>query len=195
MMIEKLELLDQSIVLFANGLNNSFFDSLMWIISGKLTWFPFYLCLIILFNYFFGLKKGMIFVVGAVLSIALADLFSVHLFKNVFLRYRPSHNLLLMDHLKFHVFENGDLYRGGTYGFVSSHAANFAAILGFSYFVLKNHVAYLLTFFIFIWAVVAFSRMYLGVHYLSDVIVGGLLGLLIAYVLYKIFHKIVQRIN
>ena len=73
---------------------------------------------------FFGWKKALVIVLLGGVAVGLADLSSKYLFKEVFLRYRPSHNLLLKD--KIHLVNN---YRGGMYGFVSSHSANMFAIV------------------------------------------------------------------
>jgi len=185
-LIETLENIDQKILLLINGLNSPFFDDLMWLISTPLFGVPFYLLFFIIAYRFFGWKKAFIIILLGGLSVALSDLSSKYLFKEVFLRYRPSHNLMLEN--KIHLVNN---YKGGMYGFVSSHAANMFAIavsLG-SFFYRKNkRVIY----FMLVWAgIIAYSRMYLGVHYPSDILVGGVLGAFIGFVIYKLSNKLV----
>ena len=128
-MIEWLESIDREIVLAVNGMHSPFLDELMWLISGRLTWIPLYLYLFFIVLKEIGSKKAIVFLVFVLLSVAFSDLISVHLFKNVFLRYRPSHNLLIMDQLHFYQEAPGKFYRGGEYGFISSHAANIFAII------------------------------------------------------------------
>ncbi len=82
---------------------------------------------------FLGLKKlerqqFVFFVVSALLAVVLADLISVYCFKEVFLRYRPSHNTFLTNRLHLYEIKPGEFYQGGMYGFISSHAANFFAL-------------------------------------------------------------------
>jgi undecaprenyl-diphosphatase len=182
-----LEHIDRSIVLAINGLNTPFLDELMWLISSKALWFPMYA--ILLFLAFKKLNRSVLFLflLFAVLSIVSADLVSVHFFKNVFLRYRPSHNLLIENQLHYYLKSNGELYKGGDYGFVSSHAANFAAIFTFCWLSLKEYYPRLIWVFILSCALICFSRIYLGVHYLSDVIVGSMVGIGVAYLLYRLF--------
>lgn len=178
-MFETLEALDRQLLLLINGANTPFLDQLMWIVSGKLTWIPLYALLL-----FFICKKAgknwwiMLICIG--LAILLADQISVNCFKNVIQRYRPTRNLEIGNLV--HVVNN---YRGGKYGFVSSHAANtFAISMLVCLFFKKKAVWYGMM----AWAVlVCYSRMYLGVHYPADIVCGGLLGLACGYAAYK-FH-------
>ena len=191
-----LEKIDQSIVLAINGWHTPFLDEIMWIISSKLVWIPFYLFLIYLAAKKHTLKQTLFFTVLAILSVILSDVISTYCFKEVFLRYRPSHNLLLSDKLHFYENKPGEFYRGGQYGFISSHAANFFAIAVFVGYSLKNYYPKLLFTLISIASIVCFSRIYLGVHYLSDVFVGGIVGSTIALILSKfIFNRFRENLK
>jgi undecaprenyl-diphosphatase len=84
-------------------------------------------------------------------------------------RLRPSHDPVIGNQI--HIVNN---YRGGLYGFISSHAANTFAIAVFLALLFKRKV---FTISIIIWAsIVSFSRIYLGVHYPGDVLCGAILG-------------------
>ena len=193
--METLEAIDRSIVLAINGMNSPFLDEVMWIISERVTWVPLYLLIIFLFFKLYGVKKTAIFLLVAIATVAVADLISVHLFKNIFERYRPSHHALLTDKLHFYKFESGDFYKGGQYGFVSSHATNFLAIATFSMLALKRKYSFLMPLLIGSGFLILFSRIYLGVHYLSDVFVGSLLGFGVAYLMHRfVFIPILRKI-
>ncbi len=195
-MIDFLEEIDRSIVIAVNSWNSPFWDEFMWIVSDKLTWIPFYVFILFLFYKKEGWKKSGVFLLGVILAVAIADLSSVHLFKEVFQRYRPSHNLLLENDLHFHQFEDGKFYQGGMYGFVSSHAANFFAVCTFAYLTLKKYYSKLIYFLLFVVLIVCYSRLYLGVHYLSDVFVGGVVGVFASWLTYKyVFLPLVGRIK
>jgi undecaprenyl-diphosphatase len=153
----------------------------MWGLSSKIIWIPMYAYLLYLLIKLYK-KQTWIIILGIIIGVALADSLSVALFKNVFLRFRPSHNPALegLVHLV-----NG--YKGGDYGFISSHAANTFALAGFLAHFLKARFRYF-SIFIYSWAVVVcYSRIYLGVHYPSDVICGGLFGSIIALVVLKAY--------
>ena len=192
-MIEWLESIDREIVLAVNGMHSPFLDELMWLISGRLTWVPLYLYLFFIVLKKIGSKKAVVFLVFVLLSVAFSDLISVHLFKNVFLRYRPSHNLLIMDQLHFYQEAHGKFYRGGEYGFISSHAANFFAIITCVSLLFGEKKKKLKFILIAIGLIICLSRIYLGVHYFSDVLVGALVGSLVAFLLFQAgFKKIIN---
>jgi undecaprenyl-diphosphatase len=130
---------------------------------------------------------------GLTLSILLADQISVHLFKNGFERYRPSHNEELKYLLHFYEVKPGEYYQGGKYGFVSSHAANFFAMIAFIFPFYKEKKKWILAGLILIGILVAISRIYLGVHYFSDVLVGATLGILVGFSIRNLVKVIFKK--
>lgn len=147
----------------------------MFSVSGTVTWIPVYLVFLYFVFKTYG-KRGWYIILLVVITIALVDQGTVHLFKNVFHRLRPSHEPALAGLV--HIV-NG--YSGGDYGFVSSHAANNFALITFLGYFLRRSYSWLFPV-MFVWAaLIAYSRMYLGVHYPGDVLCGGLYGALIGY--------------
>lgn len=184
-----LESIDHWLVLSINGLHNPVMDQFFWIVSAKLTWIPFYLLLV--FLYWRKSKQALptvFFVILAIICVALADIISTQGFKEFFQRYRPSHHNTLSEKLHFYKL-NGEDYRGGQFGFVSSHAANFAALLMWCGLNLRKVYPRIAWFFAGIFILVVLSRIYLGVHYPSDVLVGGLLGAVIAYLIFRLSKR------
>jgi undecaprenyl-diphosphatase len=195
-MIEWFESIDRFIVLTINSWNTPFLDEIMWTISERITWAPLYFLLIYLGFKSLGWKKALLFVACAILAVGLTDFISSGLIKNWVARYRPSHHLLLTDVLHFYTMENGEQYKGGMYGFVSSHAGNFFAIAWMAGWVLKPYYPRVLATLLGVSVVVSFSRIYLGVHYLSDIIGGMVIGTIVAVLVYRhLYNRISKKIE
>jgi undecaprenyl-diphosphatase len=191
--MNKLESIDRAIVLFVNGLNTPLLDEIMWFLSGRFSLIPLYLLLLILLKSQNSWRNTFIILSGLTLSILLADQISVHLFKNGFERYRPSHNEELKYLLHFYEVKPGEYYQGGKYGFVSSHAANFFAMIAFIFPFYKEKKKWILAGLILIGILVAISRIYLGVHYFSDVLVGATLGILVGFSIRNLVKVIFKK--
>jgi undecaprenyl-diphosphatase len=182
-LIEFLKHIDQQLFIFLNGIHNSFFDTIVWWYSNKYFWFPFY-AFLIFFLIKRDKKKGTLAVLALIILVTLSDQGSVHLFKNVFQRYRPCHNIDLQSIV--HIVNNKC---GGKFGFVSSHASNAFAMAVFTLLYFKNKKY---TWIILVWAtLMAYSRIYLGVHYPADVVCGGLFGGILGYFVFYIYSKLV----
>jgi undecaprenyl-diphosphatase len=177
--------LDTRIFLLINGLHAPFLDSFMQAISFKFFWIPLYLFFLILLIKQYKIKTVLL-VVFVALTITLSDQICLHFFKNVFMRYRPCHNLLLA--AKVHLVDNC----GGKYGFISSHAANSFALAFFLFQFLKEK--YIWATALFVWAaLVGYSRIYLGQHYPSDILVGAIVGISIAWLTVKLYFYTQQN--
>jgi undecaprenyl-diphosphatase len=180
--ITTLQQLDKELFLIINGLHNKFFDFIMYWISEKLIWIPFYLFLIVLLVKYYA-RESIYLIVSVIILVALTDIISVHLFKNIFLRLRPCHDPELAGLV--HLVNNKC---GGSYGFISSHSSNhFAMAIFITGFLGKINP--LFTPGLILWAVlISYSRVYLGVHYPGDVITGALAGGILGYAFVLIYH-------
>lgn len=185
--LSQLSKIDREILLAINGLHTPFWDNVMWFASGTLTWLPFYCLLAGLLIYKFK-KKGlpMLLLVGVL--ILFSDQIASGLLKPLVLRLRPSHEPDLMSQL--HFVNN---YLGGLYGFVSSHAANVFALAFYLGFVASKKIPWL-PYILFPWALfVSLSRVYLGVHYPSDVLVPVLFAWPLAYGMARLYFFLIKR--
>ncbi len=181
-MLEILNQLDQELLLFLNSINSPFFDSFMFLLSGKLVWAAFYLAIIVQIYRTYGWKNCVYLVVAIALVITCCDQLASGFLKPTFQRFRPSRSPEISNLV--HIV-NG--YTGGKYGFASSHAANVFGLATFCSLLFHNRK---LSLFLFSWAaLVSYSRIYLGVHYPGDIIVGTAIGLFFGYLIFKILPK------
>lgn len=199
-MLEQLLHIDTEILLAINGWHASWADTLMWIVSAKTTWIPLYLLLIGLLVWRYRqsaptpikwLQKVpacVVMIVVIALAVGAADFIASGILKDWVARPRPSRvpELEGMLHLV-----NG--YKSGQYGFVSSHAANTMAVALLFSLIWRNKIA---TVGLMLWvAANCYSRMYLGVHYPTDILGGLIVGSLVAVGGYWLLgrYRLVER--
>ena len=163
---------DQELFLWLNGYHTPFWDTVMAAVTYKFTWIPLYVLMVYSLYTRFG-RKAIGYFLCMVVVIILADKISSGVFKPYFMRLRPCYDPVI-----------GSLVHnlvgcGGKYGFVSSHAATSFGI-AVSYNLLADSRIKLAPLF-YVWAFVySYSRIYVGVHYPLDILVGALVGVLSA---------------
>lgn len=181
--------IDARLLLIVNGAHSPFFDSVMWCISGRWIWVPFYAVLAYLLFRRMSWKRASICLVTIGLIILAADQTCATLIRPEIGRLRPA-NLNNPLSSFVHVV-NG--YRGGRHGFPSCHAANTFALAVFMSLVIRHKW---FTVMMFSWAfVVSYSRMYLGVHYFGDLFCGATIGSLFAVLFYYLQNYLFKRLN
>ncbi|MFZ4456042.1 MAG: phosphatase PAP2 family protein [Bacteroidales bacterium] len=176
---------DSFLTLLINGAHSPFFDQVFFNISEKWMWIPLYVAILFVFFRKEG-KQAWWFFLSLIIVVLLSDQISSSLLKPLVERFRPSHDPLLLSQI--HLVK---AYTGGLYGFASSHAANTAGMALFLSLLFKNRiVSACLAFWVLM---TAYSRVYLGVHFVGDVVCGALIGMASAYAIYSAFQKINQR--
>ncbi|MCM1297840.1 MAG: phosphatase PAP2 family protein [Muribaculaceae bacterium] len=187
-MLDFLLNLDQSIFLFFNGIHSDFWDRAMFMFSGRFIWVPMYIAFYIAFFKGFQWKVAVVWILAIGLTILIADQLCATVIRPFFERMRPSNPENPLSEFA-HVVKD---YRGGRYGFPSCHAANSFALATIMALIWRGTR---LKWFIFIWAFInSYSRLYLGVHYPGDLFVGGIIGSLVAVIMFIIGRAVVWSI-
>lgn len=184
--LDQLIQFDKELFLFLNNLGNSTWDQFWVGVTNKETWIPFYILLLMLSMWKLkNWQKILAFILFMAALITIVDQSITVLFKPGFGRFRPCHDDELISQLRQVVNSCG-----GQYSFFSAHSANSFALAGFMTAIFKMKKIWVALF--FIWAIlVAYSRIYVGVHFPLDITVGAIWGLLIARMLYFIWRKLV----
>ena len=165
--------IDADILLWINGHYVEWLDEVMWTVSRATTWVWLYIVLILLIiKRFRNWKAILLILAGFAVAVGLSDFTTSGIIKPLVCRLRPTHEPALEGML--HIVKG---YTGGLYGFCSSHAANTMSVALLFSLLYKDSRA---TVSLMAWvALNCYSRMYLGVHYPSDIIVGLLVGSLL----------------
>lgn len=166
---------ETDILLWINGHHSHFLDAFMYMISHMGAWLP---LVAVLLYYVFASKpwqEGVLLILAIALCVALGDQLSSSFAKPFFARFRPTHAPEYRELI--HVVYN---YIGYPYGFFSGHSCNFfgaATVLALA-IGRKLHTCILFMLVL----LVVYSRMYLGVHFLSDILVGMVVGIALGFI-------------
>lgn len=170
---------DTDLFIFLNNLGNESWDGFWWFITQNWAPLPLYLILLYLVFKHYGIRGTVIVVLSIIGMIFVTDQ-TASIFKHSVCRPRPCK----VEEVVVQIREM--IIICGRYGFFSAHAANsMAAAIFLGSSLRKWHP--LIFWILIIWAVITgYSRIYLGVHYPSDVLIGMLFGGIIGWTFYKI---------
>lgn len=179
--------MDETILLWINHHYNDYWDAYMPMLTHRFAWIPMYIALAYAIVRTLGWKRGMMFIVAIALTTLLADQVSSHVIRPWVQRLRPSNvdnPLSAMIHIV-----NG--YRGYPYGMPSSHAANTVGLLTMLALRFRNKGLVATT---TVWMLMqVYSRMYLGVHYPTDILVGAMVGLSSACLVFYAYRRLTHE--
>jgi len=183
--MEEIILEDKQAMIFLNNLGSSTFDPFWILVSEKWFWIPLY----VIFLYFlyknFNKKSLFYILLFVALGITASDQIA-NIFKFGFERLRPCHDPSLEGLLR-------EVKCGGKFGFYSAHSSNSFFVATYLTILLGKKIKQL-PYFLFVWAaIVAYSRVYLGMHFPGDIIVGAIMGTLLALFFGILAKKVIRK--
>lgn len=188
-MLEQFLELDKDFFLYLNKLGTSTWDGFWLVITDKLTFVPLYALLLLLIYKKYGLKSLLIMVLVIAAMITFTDQIT-NAFKHGFMRARPCRVDALLDEGMRFIAKHC-----GRYGFFSGHASNSMAAAVFGGLVLRPYYKNLI-FILLLWSfIVAYSRIYVGVHYPLDIICGMSFGALSGFGFFKLNTYLLKRFS
>ncbi len=185
-MFEEILKLDSKLFLFLNNLGTTKFDA-FWLSLSKIEAnILMYSFLILLFFHIKKLSPKFLYIFYLLFIIALMITITdqgANFFKDSFQRLRPCYNESISDSLRL-VKENC----GGKYGFFSAHASNSFSLAIFFGLLFKNRIRYMIIITTVYASLISYSRIYLGVHFPIDIIVGSSFGIFVGFIIYSFVY-------
>lgn len=187
-MLEFITNIDTQLTLFLNGSDSEMLDAIAVTATKTSTWIPLGILLLYVLMRMKNWKNALLVILCVAIAITLADQMASGIFKPLVARLRPSHTPELQGVIDL----VGD-YRGGRYGFFSSHAANTCAVAVFLSLLFRKRV---FTVAICSWAMVnSWTRLYLGVHYVGDIMVGLIWGALVGWMVFRLYRFLTLKVK
>lgn len=183
-MFEKIIDLDKEVLVYLNNLGSETYDGLWLIITKQIYWTPFFLFIFYLLQKKIGWKKFGYYILFTAVLLLICDQ-TVNLFKYGFERLRPVNDTEINGLLRI-------VKTSKSFSFFSGHATNSMASTVFGVLILRKYYkhAYLLFLFPLIFA---YSRIYLGLHFPTDILTGYVFGATMGFVCYKLYEKFIFR--
>lgn len=185
----KIQDMDMQVLSLFNGSDNIMLDQMVQILTSGLTWIPLYVMLFFVVMRNNETMGQIALVVGsAIFCVLFADGLVDGIIKQLAERWRPSNDPTF----KYMVQVVDDIRLKG-YSFCSAHAANTMSLAVFFSLLIRSK---LLTITLVIWSLInCWTRLYLGVHYPSDILCGMIIGIIVGILVYLLYYKIYRRIS
>ena len=185
----KIQDMDMQVLSIFNGSDNIMLDQMVQILTSGLTWIPLYVMLFFVVMRNNDTMGQIALVVGsAIFCVLFADGLVDGIIKQLAERWRPSNDPTF----KYMVQVVDDIRLKG-YSFCSAHAANTMSLAVFFSLLIRSK---LLTITLVIWSLInCWTRLYLGVHYPSDILCGMIIGIIVGILVYLLYYKIYLRIS
>ena len=183
-MLEKIISLDKQLLVFLNGLGSETFDPLWLFLTKQSNWIPFFLVLLYLVHKKLGAQQTLVIIVfvGVLLTLnnTITELFKAH-----FQRLRPCNDPEIKDIIR-------NIKPSNSFSFFSGHSSNTMAVFVFLFAIFKRHYKHF-GWFVFWPLIFSYSRIYLGLHFPTDILCGYTCGLIMGFLTYKTYQLLQIR--
>ncbi len=188
MNLHDLNELDHKLTLAINGSDSLFWDNVMYTVTNTFSWTLVMIALLVIIFKNNSWKESLMIVLMLGLLIAAADQLCSGLCKPLVARWRPTQDPQLM-----YMLDVVQGYRGGRFGFFSGHACNTFCVATFLSCIFRYGRV---TAALFFWCTTTtFTRLYLGVHYLGDILVGLTIGITLGFLFYYLLVRLQKRFS
>ncbi len=183
-MLEKIISIDKQLLVFLNSLGSTSYDSFWLFVTSQANWTPFFLLLLYLVHKKLGAKQTLIVVLFVSILLTINNTIT-ELFKATFERLRPCNDPQIKDIIR-------NIKPSSSYSFFSGHSSNTMAVFVFLYSIFKKQYKYFSL--VILWPFVfAYSRIYLGLHFPTDILCGYLCGIIMGYLAFKLYQAVQKK--
>jgi undecaprenyl-diphosphatase len=183
-MLEKIISLDKRLLVFLNGLGSETFDPLWLFLTKQINWIPFFLVLLYLVHKKLGVQQTLVIIVFVAVLLTLNNTIT-ELFKAHFQRLRPCNDPEIKDIIR-------NIKPSNSFSFFSGHSSNTMAVFVFLFAIFKRHYKHF-GWFVFWPLIFSYSRIYLGLHFPTDILCGYTCGLIMGFLTYKTYQLLQIR--
>jgi len=183
-MLEKIIDLDKKVFIYLNGLGSETYDGLWLLITKQIYWTPFFLLIFYFLQKKLGWKNFLYYILFTAVLILICDQ-TANFFKDSIQRLRPCNDVEIKDIIRI-------VKSSVTKSFFSGHATNSMATTVFAYLILKKEYKYSSLLFLFPF-IFAYSRIYLGLHFPTDILTGYAFGAIFGCIFYKMYQKYIIK--
>ncbi|WP_313111370.1 phosphatase PAP2 family protein [Aequorivita sediminis] len=183
-MFESLKQWDRDLFVFLNGLGGEAFDS-FWLFTTRIEiWIPLFIFFVYLIFYYYKGRKALVTLTFLIITFAVTYLFTL-IVKDYVGRLRPNNVKAFAELIRI-------LQEPNSYSFFSGHASSSFAITTFVVLMLRNYTKWI--YLAYIWPIIfVLSRIFVGVHYPSDIFVGAIVGIVFAFVFHNLCKKVIEK--
>lgn len=171
---------DKQLLVYLNNLGSESFDGVWLLITNQFYLAPIFLYIFYLLWKKIGWKNLWIVLLFIALIIMVCDQ-TTNLFKYTFQRLRPVNDLEIKESLRI-------LISRKSFSFFSGHASNSMATTLFIFLIFRKYYKYAFLLFLFP-LIFAYSRIYLGLHFPTDILTGYFVGAIVGSFFYFIYKK------